>query len=72
MVRETHSINRIIQQPVNAPMSPPPRGKAPSEPEIAKGGAHLVERPTMSSMPPICGSKASRTSRSIAKSLPDG
>src|SRR6516162_1494420 len=32
--------------------------------------AHFVDRPTMSKMPPICGSSTSRTSRSIAKSLP--
>ena len=39
---------------------------------MERGDAHLADRPTMSSMPPICGSSASKTSRSIAKSLPVG
>jgi hypothetical protein len=41
-------------------------------PRDAQSGAHFADRPTISSIPPICGSRASSTSRSIAKSLPVG
>jgi hypothetical protein len=39
---------------------------------LPSGQPNFADCPTMSSMPPICGSSASKTSRSIAKSLPVG
>jgi hypothetical protein len=44
------------------------RTHVPPSPETAQGGGHFADRRTMSSMPSICGRRASDASRSIANS----